>query len=331
MTRMRHRRLGDSGLAVSVLGLGCNNFGFRLDQAGASEIVATCLDLGMNVFDTADYYGDSELILGRALQGRRDQAVIATKFGLDLEGRLGPDWNARGSRRYIRKAVESSLQRLGTDYIDLYQMHRPDGRTPIGETLSVLSDLVREGKVRYIGCSNFAGWQIADADWVARTSGFERFVGAQNRFNLIERGVENDVLPACRRFGVGLLPWYPLANGLLTGKYRRNEAPPEGARLTDAAIPWHSRTLHTDDMLDDEAFDAVEPIAAFAEERGLSLLEVAIGGLIAQPGVACAIAGATSPEQVRANAAAASWSPTADDLKALDQAAPRGSTRVLKT
>src|SRR3954471_5487244 len=218
---MQYRRVGTSGLQVSALGLGCNNFSAKVDQAGAHAIVDACFDTGVTLFDTSDYYGDSEVFLGKALKGRRDEAVIATKFGLDLDGRLGPDYRARGSRRYIRRAVESSLRRLDTDYIDLYQQHIPETRTPIEETLSTLTDLVHEGKVRYIGSSNMMAWQLTNADWTARTNRYARFVSAQNEYSLLNRKAEGELLPACRFLGVGLLAWYPLANGLLTGKYKR--------------------------------------------------------------------------------------------------------------
>jgi aryl-alcohol dehydrogenase-like predicted oxidoreductase len=227
---------------------------------------------------------------------------------MDMGGKLGPDWGARGSRRYIRKAVESSLRRLRTDWIDLYQMHAPDPKTPIEETLAALDELVDEGKVRYVGCSNFSGWQLADADWTARTRGFERFVSAQNHYSLIERGVEAELVPACKRYRVGILPFYPLANGLLTGKYRRGVDAPKGTRLA-ARRDW----------LSDDRFDKVEVLTAYAEERGLSLLDVAIGGLAAQPAVGSVIAGATKPEQVRANVAAGAWVPNEEDLAALNK------------
>jgi aryl-alcohol dehydrogenase-like predicted oxidoreductase len=244
------------------------------------------------------------------LAGRRDQVVLATKFGNPLRGALGDDHGARGSRWYIRRAVERSLRRLRTDHVDLYQMHRPDPLTPIEETLAALTELVREGKVRYLGSSNFDGWQVADADWTARTRGLERFVSAQNEYSLIETSAEDELVPALRRFRVGLLPFYPLANGLLTGKYRRDAARPEGTRLHDASY---------DGYVTPERFDRVEALQRYADERGLSLLQVAIGGLAARPGVASVIAGATRPEQVAANAAAGSWTPTAEDLAALEE------------
>jgi len=309
MTDMTYRHLGDSGLMVSTVGLGCNNFGMRIDAAATERVVGAALEHGITMFDTSDSYGDSEIFLGKALGSRRDEIVLATKFGSDLRGANGPDWGARGSRRYIRKAIERSLLRLGTDYIDLYQMHMPDPSTPIEETLSTLSDLVHEGKVRYIGNSNFAGWQIADADWIARTNGSVRFISAQNHYNLIDRGAETDVLPACERFGLGQLPYFPLASGLLTGKYQRGVAAPADGRIA----AWHM-----DSMLSDENFDKVDALSTFANERGLSLLQVALGGLASRPAVASVIAGATSPEQIVANVEAGLWSPSADDLSAIE-------------
>jgi aryl-alcohol dehydrogenase-like predicted oxidoreductase len=263
------------------------------------------------MFDTSDSYGDSEIFLGNALGARRADIVLATKFGSDLRGANGVDWGARGSRRYIRKAVERSLSRLQTDYIDLYQLHLPDPGTPIEETLSALSDLVHEGKVRYIGNSNFSGWQIADADWIARTTGSARFISAQNHYNLIDRAAETDVLPACERFGLGQLPYFPLASGLLTGKYQRGVAAPADGRIA----AWHMGA-----MLSDANFDKVDALSNFATERGLSLLQVALGGLASRPAIASVIAGATSPEQVAANVEAGLWTPTEDDRAALDLA-----------
>ncbi|MCS5569189.1 MAG: aldo/keto reductase, partial [Pseudomonadales bacterium] len=230
---MEFRRLGNSGLSVSEIGLGCNNFGGRVDQPGTKRVVDAALDHGITLFDTADVYGgsDSEVFLGKALGSRRSDVIIATKFGMAM----GQDALSRGgSRRYIMKAVEASLGRLGTDYIDLYQIHFPDPATPIDETLSALDDLVRAGKVRYVGSSNFSSWQIADADWTARSEGYTRFVSAQNHMNLFERAVVHEVIPGCRHFGLGMLPYFPLASGLLTGKYVRGEAAPEGTRLANA-------------------------------------------------------------------------------------------------
>lgn len=310
---MTYRRLGRSGLVVSAVGVGCNNFGRKLDRDATRAVVDAALDAGINFFDTADIYGGphgrSEEYLGAALRGRRDDVVVATKFGMDMSGMNGPDHGARGARRYIARAVEASLRRLGTDHIDLYQMHEPDPATPIEETLATLDDLVRQGKVRYLGNSNFAGWQIADADWTARTRGWTPFVSAQNHYSLIERDVEAEVVPACTHFGLGLLPFFPLADGLLTGKYKRGAAPPAGSRL--AGEGRYARRLAT------APWDTIEALEKYAAERGRSMLEVAIGGLAAQPAVTSVIAGATTPEQVRANAAAGSWRPSAEDLAAL--------------
>jgi aryl-alcohol dehydrogenase-like predicted oxidoreductase len=308
MADMAFRRLGGSGLVVSVAGLGCNNFGMRIDLDAARAVVDAALDAGVTFFDTSDSYGASEEFLGEVLEGRRDDVVLATKFGWSLRGANGADWGARGSRRYIRKAVERSLRRLRTDWIDLYQLHQPDPLTPIEETLSVLTDLVHEGKVRYVGSSNFAAWQVADAAWTAREAGLERFVSAQNHYNLIDRKIETELVPACEHFGVGLLPFFPLASGLLTGKYRRGEAPPDDSRMKQ----WGMTA-----QLTDERFDVVDKLAAFAAERSISLLDVALGGLAAMPTVTSVIAGATSPEQLRANVAATAWQPDAGDLEAL--------------
>ncbi len=310
---MEFRRLGDSGLVVSVVGLGTNNFGMKLDDKQSRDVVDAALDEGITLFDTSDSYGESERRLGAALVGRRDDVIVATKFGSDTRRRgndNGEDWGARGSRRYIKKAVESSLRRLQTDWIDLYQLHRPDPDTPIEETLAALSDLVREGKVRYIGSSNFSGWQVADAEWTARTHGCERFVSAQNEYNLMKRRVEHDLVPALERYGIGLLPFFPLASGLLTGKYRRGEPPPVGSRI---------QTWGGEETLTDDAFDVLEALSTFAAARSISLLDVAIAGLAAKPTVASVIAGATTRDQVRVNVAAAGWRPTPDDLAELDK------------
>ncbi len=308
MSEMTYRRLGDSGLVVSALGLGGNNFGRRIDLDATRAVVDAALDAGVTLIDTADIYGESETLLGEVLKGRRDQVVIATKFGGDVNGANGPDWGARASRRYVRLAVERSLRRLKTDWIDLYQLHFPDPSTPIEETLSVLTDLVREGKVRYVGSSNFASWQVTDADWIARTGGFERFVSAQNEYSLLDRRVEKELVPALLHHGVGLLPYFPLANGLLTGKYRRGEEPPAGTRL--AGRPQY---------LTDARFEVVERLREFAERQGVTLLDVAIGGLLAQPAVSSVIAGATRPEQIKANVAAAAWRPDEAALEELNE------------
>ncbi|WP_371402323.1 aldo/keto reductase [Kribbella sp. NBC_00662] len=312
MSDMKYRQLGDSGLTVSVVGLGCNNFGRRLDAGETDAVVNAAVDAGITLFDTADIYrgehGFSEELLGKALGARRDEVVIATKFGGDLGGVNGPDWGVRGSRRYIRKAVESSLQRLGTDWIDLYQLHFPDPVTPIEETLAALSELVAEGKVRYIGSSQFAGWQVVDADWTARSNGLEHFISAQNQYSLLERDVEDELVPACEHLGIGILPFFPLASGLLTGKYKRGTTAPDGSRL--ATQP--ERLARAD-------FDKIEALETFAAERDLTMIDVAIGGLAAQPAVASVIAGATKPEQIAQNVAAGTWDPTAEDLAALDE------------
>jgi aryl-alcohol dehydrogenase-like predicted oxidoreductase len=314
---MRYRPLGSSGLVVSVVGLGGNNFGRRLDVDGTRAVVDAALEAGITLIDTADIYGGqgaSESLLGEVLAGRRDDVVLATKFGMDMGGANGPEWGARGSRRYIRLAVEASLRRLGTDWIDLYQYHAPDGVTPLEETVAALDELVREGKVRYTGSSNLAAWQVADADSFARHSGVTRFISAQNGYSLLDRTVERELTPACVEHGVGILPYFPLANGLLTGKYRRGEAAPAGTRMVDRI-----------DSVRDRTFDRVEAFETYARERGIGLLDVAIGGLAAQPAVGSVIAGATKPEQVVANAAAGDWEPSPDDLAALDAIAPRGT------
>jgi aryl-alcohol dehydrogenase-like predicted oxidoreductase len=312
MTEMSYRRLGASGLAVSVVGLGCNNFGGRTDAERSKAVIDAALAEGITLFDTADRYGGtgvSEEILGAALRGRRDDVVIATKFGADMGGANGADYGARGSRRYIVRAAEASLRRLGTDWIDLYQMHVPDPATPIEETLSALDDLVRAGKVRYLGHSNFRGWQAADADWIARTGQLTPFISAQNEYSLIDRGAEQEIVPACERFGLGLLPYFPLGGGLLTGKYRRAAPPPAGTRLAaDTHAAWLARA----------PWDTIEALEKFAAERGLSMLQIAIGWLAAQPMVGSVIAGATTPEQVRANVDAGRWQPSTEDLAALD-------------
>ena len=320
---MQLRRLGRSGLTVSVVGLGCNNLGRRgaatETQEGADAVVHAALDAGITLFDTADTYGAepglSERMLGTALGRRRDEVVLATKFGMDLRGANGPDFGARGSRRYIMTAVEDSLRRLGTDHIDLYQFHTPDPRTPIEETLDALDDLVRQGKVRYIGHSNRAGWQIAEAEFVARDRGGARFISSQSHYNLLDRRAELEVTPAAEAYGLGVLPYFPLASGLLTGKYSSGVAP-EGSRLT------HSRQH----VLAEADLDQLRSFGEFARERGLTELEVAFSWLATRPSVSSVIAGATRPEQVRANAAAADWTPTPEDEAALEEifpAAPR--------
>ncbi len=311
---MRYRRLGDCGLTVSVVGLGCNNLGRWVDLDGTRAVAHAALDAGITLFDTADSYGrgQSEDLLGQVLTGLRDEVVLATKFGHDMAGANGPDWGARGSRRYIRRAIEASLRRLRTDHVDLYQYHAPDGVTPIEETLAALHELVTEGKVRYLGSSNFAAWQVVQAEHLARAAGTTRLVSAQNNYNLLEREVEAELTPACLAHGVGILPYFPLANGLLTGKYRRDRPPEPGTRLGDRKQRLHAEA----------PWDVIEGLQKYAAERGIGLLDVAVGGLAGQPAVASVIAGATRPEQVRANAAAGDWEPSAEDLAALDAVAP---------
>ena len=312
MSDMTYRPLGDSGLMVSAVGIGCNAFSRRVDLAGVREILDAAQEVGVTLLDTADIYGDppggSEELMGRALEGRRDEFVLATKFGMDMRGANGEDHGVRGSRRYVRRAVEASLRRLRTDHIDLYQLHAPDPVTPVEETLSVLTDLVREGTIGYLGCSNVAGWQVADAEWTSRSAGLERFVSVQNRYSLLDRSIEDEVVPACEEYGVGILPYFPLEYGLLTGKYRRGEAAPAGSRATSGPSSW----------LEEADWDRIEAIEAFAAARDLDVLDVAIAGLAAQPAVSSVIAGATSGEQVRRNAAAMAWQPSAGDLAELD-------------
>jgi len=310
---VRHRSLGSSGLVVSVVGLGTNNFGTRCDRDQTRAVVDTAIDAGITLIDTADIYGgggDSEAFIGDAIQGRRDEVVIATKFGMDMRGKNGPEWGARGSRRYIRIAVEASLRRLETDWIDLYQYHRPDGVTPIEETLGALDELVKEGKVRYVGSSNFKAWQVVEAEYVVRREGYARFISAQNHYSLLHRDPEAELALACDRYGIGIIPFFPLEHGLLSGKYRRGEPPPEGARL--AGRPRE---------LTDDVFDRLEALERFGQERGRSLLEVGIAGLAAKQAVGSVIAGATKPEQVRANAEAGEWALSDEDLDALNELA----------
>jgi aryl-alcohol dehydrogenase-like predicted oxidoreductase len=306
---MTYTQLGSSGLTVSTVGLGTNNFGGRMPDDQVPAVVEAAIDAGITLFDTADIYGGggrSEELLGKALGKKRDDVIVATKFGMDMNGANGPDWGVRGSRRYIRKAVEASLRRLGTDHIDLYQMHAPDPATPIAETLAALTELVAEGKVRYLGSSNFAGWQVVDADWVAATDGSEAFISAQNEYSWLKRDVEQELVPALEHTGQGLIPFFPLASGLLTGKYRRGEAAADGTRLSKMPA-----------RLEAADWDRIEALAAYAEKHGVSMLDVAMGGLAAMPTVASVIAGATSVEQVRANAKAGTWQPDDEQLREL--------------
>ncbi len=309
---MNRRSLGKSGLQVSTVGLGCNNFGGRIDLDATRKVVHKALDLGITLFDTADIYGDdggSEDCLGQILGGRRKDIVLATKFGMEF-GKTGVMKGA--SRRYIMSAVEDSLRRLKTDWIDLYQLHAPDPLTPMEETLRSLDDLVRQGKVRYIGCSNLPAWQVVEAQWIARQQALESFISCQDEYSLVRRDLESELQPAMQRYGLGLLPFFPLASGLLTGKYKRNAPPPEGTRFAT-----------TQRLADRYATAAnwaiVEGLADFCAKRGHSLLELAFSWLLARPPVASVIAGATKPEQLEQNVKAADWALTPEDLAEIDR------------
>jgi aryl-alcohol dehydrogenase-like predicted oxidoreductase len=297
---MEYRTLGRSGLRVSLVGLGCNNFGRRIDYAAAQPVVHKALDLGITLFDTADVYrsaiGGSEEFLGRALGPRRKDVVLATKVGMPMQdGRRG------ASRRVIMAGVEASLRRLNTDWIDLYQQHQPDPLTPIEETLRAFDDLIRQGKVRYIGCSNFKAWQAVEARWTSRSLGLAPFVSCQDEYSLVARRADRELLPMMQAHGMGLLPYYPLASGALTGKYRRNVPMPAGARLTAHAARYGDR------FLNDATWPVLERLEAFAQQRGRSLLELALGWLASRPCVSSIIAGATQPAQLEANAGAVAW------------------------
>jgi aryl-alcohol dehydrogenase-like predicted oxidoreductase len=319
---IQYRNLGPSGLRVGTVGLGCNNFGrpktASESQKGTNAVIAAALDAGITLFDTADIYGGtrglSETLMGNALQGHRDEIVLATKFGMDMEGANGPDWGARGSRRYIRIAVESSLKRLQTDWIDLYQLHRPDPLTPIDETLAALDELIQEGKVRYIGSSNLSGWQIADAEYRAQIGAHPKFISAQNEYSLIERGVEAEVLPAVNAYGLGFLPFFPLFQGVFTGKYTRKGGGAPDGRLS----------VLRPELLERVNWAAMEHYQAFCDERDITMLEATFGWFLSQPGVSSIIAGATKPEQVAQNAAAgAAWTPTRDEAAIISAFFPR--------
>ncbi|WP_395243619.1 aldo/keto reductase [Agromyces sp. MMS24-K17] len=317
MSELEYRSLGTSGLRVSAVGLGGNNFGragtLTETQEGTDAVVAAALDAGITLIDTADVYGReyglSETLLGNALQGRRDEVVIATKFGHSTIPSPIPSWGARGARRYIRLAVEGSLRRLRTDWIDLYQLHTPDPNTPIEETIAALDELVRAGKVRYLGHSNLPAWQVAEAEFVARELGAERFVSAQDEYSLLRRGVEREVLPAVRRFGLGFLPFFPLQNGLLTGKFHR-EGNPADTRLM-------RQRPH---LVEQAPWDVLDRYAAFAAERGITMLEATFGWMLAQPALSSVIAGATRPEQVVENAAAGgAWRPGEAEVREISE------------
>jgi aryl-alcohol dehydrogenase-like predicted oxidoreductase len=316
---MRYQSLGNSGLLVSTIGLGCNNFGKRTDLAGTKAVVDAAFDAGITLFDTADIYGGqgaSEDLLGQVLAGRRDEVVLATKFGEHGYPMGYPaSSGSLGSRQYIRRAVEGSLRRLRTDYIDLYQYHRPDPTTPIEETLTALDELVREGKVRYLGHSNLTGWQTAEVAHLTRELNLAPFVSAQNHWSLLDRGAETEIVPAARHYGLGVLPYYPLANGLLTGKVRRGIPAPEGSRL--AEIP---------EYITETRLEQVEGLAAWGEANGRSLLEIGLAVLGTQPGCSSVIAGATRPEQVLANAATTGWIPSREELNELDKIVPPPSS-----
>lgn len=311
---MQTRKLGQSGLVVSVIGLGCNNFGGMidsLDTSDATKVIHAALDAGITLFDTADSYGangGSEIIVGDAVQGCRHDVVLATKFSSPMNREKSNRYD--GSRRYIMTAVEDSLRRLKTDYIDLYQYHFKDPLTPIEETLRALEDLVRQGKVRYIGCSNFPAWQLVDAHWTARQHGLSQFLTTQTEYNLLECKAEADLFPALEHLGMSLLPYFPLASGLLTGKYRLGREAPTGTRLDHP----YFRAGKTEERL-----QRVEALARFAEDRGHALLELAFGWLLSRPVVGSVIAGATRPEQVAANVAAADWVLSSEDASALDE------------
>jgi aryl-alcohol dehydrogenase-like predicted oxidoreductase len=304
MSALPLRPLGRSGIDVSIVGLGCNNFGRRVDLDGTRAVVDAALEEGITFFDTADIYGrgQSEEYLGEVLQRRRDQVVLATKFGMDMGDGRGP----RGSRAYVHNAIDASLKRLRTDTVDYYWYHEPDGVTPMLETLEALHDLVRAGKVRAIGASNFSAAQLEEAAALAEEHGLTPFTAVQNQYSLLVREAEEDVLPACERLGIGFVPFFPLASGLLTGKYRRGEPGPSGARLSSR-----------DEIASPEQFDLIEALQRWADERGVPLIDIAIGALVARDVVSSVIAGATKPDQVRANVSAARWTPSDEDLVAL--------------
>lgn len=308
MSEMHYRSVGSSGLVVSTVGLGCNAFGSRIGLAEVRAVVDEALTCGITLFDTAETYGDgaSEQTLGKALGAERDRVVIATKFGVPPNPADADPFVARASRRYVRRAVESSLRRLGTDYIDLFQLHRPDGVTPLDETLDVLTDLVHEGKIRYFGSSNLTAWQVIDADWTSRVKGRGRFVSAQSEYSLTNRSAESELLPACEQAGIGVLAYSPLDSGLLTGLYTRGAGIREGSLL--ATHP---------EYFENADFELLDALAQFAESRGCTLIDVAIGTLLTNPAITSVIVGATKPEHVLANVKAAAWRPTAEDVAEL--------------
>tara|TARA_B100000073_G_scaffold144658_1_gene119093 strand:- start:168 stop:1109 length:942 start_codon:yes stop_codon:yes gene_type:complete len=313
---MEYRNLGSSGLRVSLVGLGCNNFGMRLDLEQTRAVVDRAFDLGITLFDTADMYGGrggSETQLGKILGHRRKDIVLASKFGMAMSD----DGTKIGaSRRYIMSAVEDSLRRLKTDWIDLYQLHQPDPLTPLDETMQALDDLVTQGKIRYIGCSNLPSWQVVESQWISKSMGLNRFVSCQDEYNILNRNVEAELIPAMQKYGCGLLPYFPLASGLLTGKYKRTEMP-EGARLTD--MPTFANRIY----LTDENFDIVDNLHKFANKTGHSILELAFGWMASRPTTASIIAGATKPEQIDANVAAVNWVLSQSEIDEVDKISAR--------
>ncbi|MCX7339489.1 MAG: aldo/keto reductase [Hyphomicrobiales bacterium] len=308
---MKYRNLGRSGLRVSLIGLGCNNFGGRIGLDATRAVVDKAIDCGITLFDTADIYGErggSETLLGEVLGSRRKDIVLASKFGMEMD-----DTGAKvgGSRRWMMRAVEESLTRLKTDWLDLYQYHRPDPLTPIDETFRAFEDMIRQGKVRYIGCSNMPSWQVATAQWTAKDIGATPFVSAQDEYSLVVRDAEKELIPTLQHYGLGLLPYFPLASGLLTGKYKRNAPMPEGARLTNT-----QRLANR--YLTDGNWDKAEKLGDYAAAQGRTMVELAFSWLASQPVVSSVIAGATRPEQIAANVKAADWALTADDIAAID-------------
>ncbi|MAI15289.1 MAG: aldo/keto reductase [Rhodospirillaceae bacterium] len=313
---MEYRNLGSSGLRVSLVGLGCNNFGMRSDLEQTRAVVDRAFDLGITLFDTADMYGGrggSETQLGKILGHRRKDIVLASKFGMAMSD----DGTKIGaSRRYIISAVEDSLKRLKTDWIDLYQLHQPDPLTPLDETMQALDDLVAQGKIRYIGCSNLPSWQVVESQWISKSMGLNRFISCQDEYNILNRNVEAELIPAMQKYGCGLLPYFPLASGLLTGKYKRTEMP-EGARLTD--MPTFANRIY----LTDENFDIVDNLNKFAHKTGHSILELAFGWMASRPTTASIIAGATKPEQIDANVAAVNWVLSQSEIDEVDKISAR--------
>lgn len=315
---MEYRNLGHSGLKVSAVGLGCNNFGMTIDAKATKAVVHKALDIGINFFDTADMYGsgNSEIYLAKALGSRRNEAIIATKFGNRMGDRLDQEGGA--SRHYIMHAVEASLSRLKTDYIDLYQIHRPDSETPLEETARAMDDLVQQGKVRYVGHSNFSGWQTVDMSWICETQNLTRFVSAQNRYSILSRDIEAELVPACNEHGVGILPFFPLESGLLTGKYKNSKKPAKGTRWEK----WASRPAMANRFFGPDRFAMAEKLQAVCDANGNSLLEMAFGWLLSKSYVPSVIAGATKPTQLVANVKAAEWRPTADIMSEIDKISP---------